>query len=336
MSDIIVVEDLKKTYRDGTEAVKGVNFSVREGEFFGFLGPNGAGKSTTIKILTTLLSRTSGTVTIDGLDVKKEAAAVRRTIGYSAQETGLDDELTGSENIQLLGRLYHMPWPEIKSRSAELLDMLDLTADANRPAGNYSGGMRKRLDVGCALMHRPKVLILDEPTTGLDPQTRASLWDYLSRINSEEGITILLTTHYMDEADRLCRRLAVIDHGEIIAQGSPAELRTALGGAVIQVSLLPVEEEALERLSASLGELSIVKEMKMHNQSLNIYAQAGEQALTALLKAITEITALENVSFSGPTLDDVFIKLTGRKIRDEEAKPKDFFAKQRQASGRRR
>ena len=336
MSDIITVTDLVKKYKDGTEAVKKVSFSVKEGEFFGFLGPNGAGKSTTIKVLTTLLKKTSGVILVDNIDVSKKPINVRKIIGYSAQEIGVDDELTGLENIRLQGRLYHQPEPEVISRGDELLELLDLSNVANKRTGFYSGGMRKRLDIGLALMHNPKVLFLDEPTTGLDPQTRVNLWEYLSKINKEEGVTIFLTTHYMDEADKLCRNLAIIDHGEIIAEGSPQKLKADLGGSVIDIQLTdPLKTDYIgmqEKLKIHVA----VKEMKVSDRSLTIYSNKGEGKLSELLSIITEFTKLENISFSGPTLDDVFIKLTGRKIRDEHGKPADFFTKQRRASGRMR
>ncbi len=187
---IIDVHDLTKVYPDGTQAVQGVSFQVERGEFFGFLGPNGAGKSTTIKILITLLGRTSGEASVFGLDVDRHADAIRRRIGYSAQEIGLDDELTGRENLLLQGRLYHLPTVVLKQRVEELLALMDLAGDADRPAGSYSGGMRKRLDLATGLIHRPELLFLDEPTTGLDPQNRAGLWKHLERLNKEEGLTI--------------------------------------------------------------------------------------------------------------------------------------------------
>ncbi|MGA2231368.1 MAG: ATP-binding cassette domain-containing protein, partial [Tepidisphaeraceae bacterium] len=218
---VIQVADLIKTYPDGTEAVKGISFHVNPGEFFAFLGPNGAGKSTTIKILITLLAKTAGEARIFGRDVVKEPDAVRSLIGYSAQEVGVDDDLSGRENLMLQGRLYHLPRPVLRQRVDELLALLDLTGDADRAAGAYSGGMRKRLDLATGLIQRPRLLFLDEPTTGLDPQNRAGLWKYLERLNKQDGLTIFLTTHYMEEADRLCDRQAIIDHGKIIAEGSP-------------------------------------------------------------------------------------------------------------------
>ena len=228
MSEVIEIQNLVKVYPDGTEALKGITFDIKEGEFFGFLGPNGAGKSTTIRIITTLLPRTSGDVHVLGYDVATHPNEVRVRIGYAAQEVGIDDELTGRENLMLQGRLYHVDEKTLKRRVEELLDITDLTGDADRRSGSYSGGMRKRLDLATGLVHHPQILFLDEPTTGLDPQTRASLWTYLERLNHQEGLTIFLTTHYMEEADRLCPRLAIIDHGSIVAMGSPEELKREL------------------------------------------------------------------------------------------------------------
>ncbi len=218
MTNVIEVEGLRKTYPDGTEAVRDISFNVAEGEFFGFLGPNGAGKSTTIKVLITLLRATSGRARIFGHDIVDDATVIRTLIGYVAQEVGVDDELTGRENLWLQGRLYHMDSSVLNKRINELLELVDLAADADRMAGSYSGGMRKRLDLATSLIHWPQLLFLDEPTTGLDPQNRAGIWSYLEELNKREGMTISLTTHYLEEADKLCHRLAIIDHGRIHRQ----------------------------------------------------------------------------------------------------------------------
>ena len=204
MSAVIEVEELRKTYPDGTEAVRDISFSVEEGEFFGFLGPNGAGKSTTIKVLITLLHATAGRARIFGHDIGSNATVIRTLIGYTAQEVGVDDELSGRENLTLQGRLYHLDPALLRKRIGELLELVDLGPDADRMAGSYSGGMRKRLDLATGLIHRPQLLFLDEPTTGLDPQNRAGIWSYLEDLNKRERLTIFLTTHYLEEADRLC------------------------------------------------------------------------------------------------------------------------------------
>src|SRR5208337_3368646 len=245
MSSIIDVKDLVLVYSDGTKAVDDISFSVQEGEFFGFLGPNGAGKSTTIKILTTLLRKTSGTATIAGYDVVKQAADIRKIIGVQSQETTVDGDLTGRENIMLQGHFHQMNTDEIKKRVNELLGLVGLEEAADRRGRNYSGGMKKRLDLATALIHKPKILFLDEPTTGLDPQSRAAIWSYLEKLNKEEGITIFLTTQYLEEADRLCRELSIIDHGKLIASGSPSDLKAALGGDKITLTLKDGADAAL-------------------------------------------------------------------------------------------
>src|SRR5208283_5314263 len=224
MRQIIKVQNLIQVYPDGTKAVDGISFDVKEGEFFGFLGPNGAGKSTTIKVLTTLLRKSSGNAQVAGYDLDQSPKEIRKVIGVLSQETIVDVDLTGRENLRLQGRLEQMHGSTLENRVKELLTMVQLEEFADKPAGRYSGGMKKRLDLASALIHKPKLLFLDEPTTGLDPQSRASIWDYLEELNRDEGITIFLTTQYLEEADKLCRQLSIIDHGKIIAKGSPAEL----------------------------------------------------------------------------------------------------------------
>jgi ABC-2 type transport system ATP-binding protein len=318
---VIEVENLTKTYADGTEAVRGVSFQVRRGEFFGFLGPNGAGKSTTIKMLITLLDKSGGSARVFGHDTDREAAAVRRRIGYSAQEIGLDDDLTGRENLLLQGRLHHLPAPLLRQRVDELLALMDLAGDADRAAGAYSGGMRKRLDLATGLIHRPELLFLDEPTTGLDPQNRAGLWKHLERLNKQEGLTLFLTTHYMEEADRLCDRLAIIDHGRLIAEGSPAGLKAQLGGQVVTLTLPDGEGRArdTERAVALLQELPGVREVRPFDEGVNVIAEDGGAAVPEVLRVLAGAgLAVARLSLTSPTLDDVFLRHTGHSIRHEE------------------
>jgi ABC-2 type transport system ATP-binding protein len=318
---ILDVRDLTKVYPDGTRAVQGVSFQVARGEFFGFLGPNGAGKSTTIKMLITLLAKTSGEAHVFGLDVARDADAIRRRIGYSAQEIGLDDELTGRENLLLQGRLYHLPGDLLKERVEELLTLMDLAADADRPAGAYSGGMRKRLDLATGLIHRPELLFLDEPTTGLDPQNRAGLWKHLERLNKDEGLTIFLTTHYMEEADRLCDRLAIIDHGRIIAEGSPASLKAQLGGDMVALTFKD-GTSATERATALLKGLRFVRDVTPGEGGINVIVEDGGAAVPELLRVLGETgLGVARLSLTSPTLDDVFLKHTGHSIRQEELDP---------------
>jgi ABC-2 type transport system ATP-binding protein len=315
---IIDVRDLTKVYPDGTRAVQGVSFQVRRGEFFGFLGPNGAGKSTTIKMLITLLARTSGEARVFDHDIAGDADAIRRHIGYAAQEIGLDNELTGRENLLLQGRLYHLPKAELKKRVEELLTLMDLSADADRAAGSYSGGMRKRLDLATGLIHRPELLFLDEPTTGLDPQNRAGLWKHLERLNKDEGLTIFLTTHYMEEADRLCDRLAIIDHGRIIAEGSPANLKAQLGGDVVALTFKD-HDAAAERAAALLRSLSFVRDVTAGGEAINVIVEDGPAAVPELMRVLGEAAlSVARLTLTSPTLDDVFLKHTGYSIRQEE------------------
>src|SRR2546429_7723984 len=234
MPGIIDVSQLVKTYGDGTKAVKGISFNVSEGEFFGFLGPNGAGKSTTIKILTTILRKSSGSASVAGFDVESDSEKIRKIIGVQNQDTVVDEDLTGRENMILQGEMQQMHGQALKDRVEELLKIVDLVDAADKRAGFYSGGMKKRLDLATTLVHDPKILFLDEPTTGLDPQSRAAIWAYLKRLN-EQGITIFITTQYLEEVDRLCRRLAIVDLGEIVAQGTPSELKQEIGADSISL-----------------------------------------------------------------------------------------------------
>ena len=237
MPDIITVKDLVEVYADGTKAVDGISFNVQEGEFFGFLGPNGAGKSTTIKILTTLLRKTSGSVSVAGYDLDSNPKEIRKVIGVQSQDTSVDPELTGRENMILEGHLQQMSGKELEDRVDYLLEVVGLKDAADKRAGRYSGGMKKRLDLASTLVHKPKVLFLDEPTTGLDPQSRATVWDYLEELNKKEGITIFLTTQYLEEADRLCQRLCIVDMGKIVAEGSPLGLKKEIGADAITITV---------------------------------------------------------------------------------------------------
>ena len=252
---ILLVKDLKKTFPPDVRAVDGISFHVKRGEIFGFLGPNGAGKSTTIKIITTLILKTAGAVSVDGLNLDDEPAKIRGIIGYAAQDVGVDDDLSGRENLRLQCRFYHVPHGEIPARIDEIVKTVGLEEAADRRAGTYSGGMRRRLDLAAALISRPKLLFLDEPTTGLDAQYRIAVWNYIKALN-DQGMTIFLTTQYMEEADRLCDRLCIIDHGKIVAEGTPASLKADIGADVIQIALKEdrarnvrdVSREALRRI----------------------------------------------------------------------------------------
>jgi ABC-2 type transport system ATP-binding protein len=318
MSDIITVKNLVLVYADGTKAVDNITFEVHEGEFFGFLGPNGAGKSTTIKVLTTLLRKTSGEVTVAGFDVGKDAGDIRKVIGVQSQETTVDGDLTGRENLTLQGHFHQMRTSDIKNRVNELLKLVELESVAEKRARNYSGGMKKRLDLATALVHKPKLLFLDEPTTGLDPQSRATTWTYLQKLNKEEGITIFLTTQYLEEADKLCKRLSIIDFGKIVASGSPTELKHEVGADSIRISLENCEKDrpkAKEIIKTMTG----VSEIVDSEECINVYAKNAGLLIADIVRALdSSDIRLASVTFSSPSLDDVFMKHTGRRIRAED------------------
>ena len=318
MSDIIKVENLVEVYSDGTKAVDDISFSVQEGEFFGFLGPNGAGKSTTIKILTTLLRKTSGTVTVAGYDLEKQAADIRKIIGVQSQETTVDGDLTGRENIALQGHFHQMNGDEIKKRVNELLSLVGLEEAADRRGRNYSGGMKKRLDLATALVHKPKILFLDEPTTGLDPQSRAAIWTYLEKLNKEEGITIFLTTQYLEEADKLCKRLSIIDSGKIVASGSPIELKREIGADSIRISLESCQKDS-PNAKDLIKTMTGVTEIIDSEECLTVYAKNAGLLIADIVRALdSSDIRIASVTFSSPSLDDVFMKHTGRRIRAED------------------
>ena len=324
MADIIDVKDLVEVYADGTKAVDGVSFSVMEGEFFGFLGPNGAGKSTTIKILTTLLRKTSGTVSVAGYDLEKNPREIRKLIGVQSQETSVDPELTGRENMILDGHLQQMSGKELEERVDHLLEVVGLKDAADKPAGRYSGGMKKRLDLASTLVHKPRVLFLDEPTTGLDPQSRATVWDYLEALNKKESITIFLTTQYLEEADRLCDRLCIVDAGKIVAEGSPLGLKKEIGAdaitIVVQGKTNPTDKAASKTTAKEvLSKLPAVMNTVDTDEGLTIYVKNGGLFVPELVRAFDK-TDLEliSINISTPSLDDVFLKHTGKRIRREE------------------
>jgi ABC-2 type transport system ATP-binding protein len=318
MADLISVKDLVLVYSDGTKAIDQISFNVQDGEFFGFLGPNGAGKSTTIKILTTLLQKTRGEVKVAGYGINQDAGKIRKIIGVQSQETTVDGDLSGRENLELQGHFFQMNTSELKTRVNELLELVELKRVADKRARNYSGGMKKRLDLATALINKPKLLFLDEPTTGLDPQSRSTIWSYLQRLNKEEDITIFLTTQYLEEADRLCRRLSIIDFGKIVASGSPAQLKSEIGADSIQIAL---EDCAKDRIRAKelIKTMTGVSEILDSEECINVYAKHAGVLIADIVRALdSSDIRLSYVTFSSPTLDDVFMKHTGRRIRTEE------------------
>lgn len=311
---IISVENLKKYYKD-VKAVDGINFEVNEGEIFGFLGPNGAGKTTTIKMLVTLLKTTEGTAKIVNNDINKDPDKVRRAIGIVFQDPALDDRLTGKENLDFHARMYGMKKEKREERIKEVLKLVDLEEKANILVKNYSGGMKRRLEIARGLMHFPKILFLDEPTLGLDPQTRRSIWDYIKNLNEKEKITIFLTTHYMEEADYLCSRVAIIDKGKILVIDEPLKLKSQIGKDVITIGC-----SNSELCADSFKKEEWVESVKAHDSSITIGTKEIEKKLPLIIK-IAEKNNIEikSIDIRKPTLEDVFLYYTGKKIREQEA-----------------
>ncbi len=307
---------LRKTYGSLT-AIDDLTFQVAAGEIFGLLGPNGAGKSTTLRILITLLRPTSGQAIVLGHDVAKEPDTVRRLIGYVPQERAIDRFLTGREHLLLLADLYHLPKDEARRRIPELLKLVDLEGRADLPAKTYSGGMKRKLDIACGLLPNPKVVFLDEPTLGLDVQSRLRIWDYVRQLKAR-GITIVMTTNYLDEADQLCDRLAIIDGGRIRALGSPSELKAGLGGDIVSLTIGAADAGRTDALAVALRALPMVRAVNPKPAGLDIRVESSEKALPAVLEASNRVGCrLELVDYHRPRLDDVFVAHTGHAIREE-------------------
>jgi ABC-2 type transport system ATP-binding protein len=306
----IEAEGLTKTYAKGVRALDGVSFSVESGSVFGLLGPNGAGKSTTVKILTTLTAPTAGRAIVAGHDVVREPLRVRQAIGVVGQKHGVDPDATGRENLQLQGDFYGIPSRRLRTRIAELLDRFDLAESANRLVRTYSGGMQRKLDVAMGLINEPRVLFLDEPTTGLDPEARAEMWAALETLAREEGVSVLLTTHYLEEADRLASQLAIVDRGRIVAAGTPDELKSELHGDTLVVE---IGATANGRALAALSGVDGVREASVDGRVLRARAAEGARAIPAVL-ALLEAEGIPVVAatVSRPSLDDVYLRHAGR------------------------
>ena len=328
----IEIESLSKSY-GSLKAVDSVSLSIEAGTIFGLLGPNGAGKTTLISMLVTMRRPTGGAARVNGFDVAKQPDSVRKSIGIVFQDPSLDEDLTARENLEIHAAMYGVPKKIRKARIEELIALVGLEKNIGQQVKTFSGGMKRRLEIARGLVHHPKVLFLDEPTIGLDPQTRANIWDYIKKLNEKEKITIILTTHYMDEADGVCGRIAIIDLGKIIAVGTPENLKNTLGGDVISIKCGGSHSGCGEKI----GKMNWVKSIVAHDGFIDIRVEKGEEKIPKILLMMEkEGVSVESVSLRKPSLDDVFLHYTGRTIREEEVKPADAMRMRRRAWGHRR
>ena len=312
-SDPIVAQNLVRYFGD-VKAVDGINITVKTGEIFGFLGPNGAGKSTAVRMLTTLLRPTSGTATVAGFDVAKHPDEVRRRIGVALQDAAIDPLMTGTELLRLQAVLYGIPQAQMKTRANELLERVGLTAAADRRVGTYSGGMRRRLDLALALIHQPTVLFLDEPTTGLDPMSRMSLWEEVRRLNNE-GTTVMLTTQYLEEADQLADRIAIIDAGKIVREGKPQDLKAGVGFPTLLITVPSDQTERAKAVLATFGDMRPTAE-----GSLGVGLRGGANVVTDVVRKLDEASVrVQHLEVNEPSLDDVFAEATGHRLEGAKA-----------------
>ena len=328
--EVIVVEGLTKVFNKTVTAVDHINFSVKRGEIFGFLGPNGAGKTTTIKMLITVIHPTSGGAKILGGDIAKQGRDVRAAIGVVPQEYTADEDLTAMENIMLCADLYGIPRQVSKNRSMELLALVELTHFKDRRVETFSGGMRRRLELACGLINRPKVLFLDEPTLGLDVQTRVATWNYVKMLKKEFGMTLFLTTHYLEEADALCDRIAIMDHGKIVVIDRPGELKDSLGGDIITLSIQKEQQDITDLIS----KIEHVKEVKLEKGNYTIKSSNGEITAPLIIEALRKNGQIvTKLALTKPTLNEVYMQYTGRSMRDTEESADSVIA-QRITMGR--
>ena len=312
-ADPIIAQNLVRYFGD-VKAVDGINITVKTGEIFGFLGPNGAGKSTAVRILTTLLRPTSGTATVAGFDVAKHPDEVRRRIGVALQDAAIDPLMTGTELLRLQAVLYGIPQAQMKNRASELLERVGLTAAADRRVGTYSGGMRRRLDLALALIHQPTVLFLDEPTTGLDPMSRMSLWEEVRRLNNE-GTTVMLTTQYLEEADQLADRIAIIDAGKIVREGKPQDLKAGVGFPTLLITVPSDQTERAKAVLATFGDMRPTAE-----GSLGVGLRGGANVVTDVVRKLDEASVrVQHLEVNEPSLDDVFAEATGHRLEGAKA-----------------
>jgi len=313
----IEVTRLSKTYEGNVTASEDVSFQVSPGEVFGLLGPNGAGKTTTLRVLITVLRPSGGSARVLGMDVVKQATQVRQAIGYVPQERAIDRFLTGREHLQLLASLYHLPKDRAATRIEEVLKLVNLEHKADEVARNYSGGMKRKLDIACGLIPDPQVLFMDEPTLGLDVESRLKIWEHVRQLKAR-GITILLTSNYLDEADQLCDRIAIIDGGRVKAIGAPSELKSGLGGDVVTLTLAPTDLDKVEALAQALKAQTGIRAVSTKQNVLDIRVASPEQTLPAILTQVgAHRCRLEFVDYHRPRLDDVFLAHTGRKITED-------------------
>jgi ABC-2 type transport system ATP-binding protein len=315
MTLAVEIEDLEKTFGNTVRALDGISLGVESGTIFGLLGPNGAGKTTAVRILTTVLRQDKGLARVLGHDTLREPHLVRTLIGLAGQFAAVDENLTGAENLWMVGRLNHMSKADVRARSKELLKEFDLTDAADRPTKTYSGGMRRRLDVAASLVAKPKVLFLDEPTTGLDPASRADVWDMIEQL-VEAGTTVLLTTQYLEEADRLCNKLVVIDHGRVIAEGTPESLKAQLGATVLELGF--ADDDAARQAGAALGVMA-GKEPIVYRNTVEVNVDDGPRIVAEALRILDQNgPVLTTLALREPSLDDVFLALTGQRTDDDE------------------
>lgn len=313
---ILSLDALAKSFDGKTNAVDGISFDVFEGEIFGFLGPNGAGKSTAINMLTTILKPTSGNAMVCGFDLIREQSSVRRSIGVVPQESTADEDLTGIENVLLCADFYGIPRRVSKPRADELLQLVELSKEAKRKVSTYSGGMKRRLELASGLINRPKLLFLDEPTLGLDVQTRSAVWDYIRTLKSEFHMTLFMTTHYLDEADNLCDRIALIDHGRILKVGTPSELKESIGGDIIEIEVQPPCGD----LSLAIKQITRILDVKKIGNEYRIKALFGEETAPEVMEVLRMAGAkITRISISKPSLDQVYLEYTGRSMREEHS-----------------
>jgi ABC-2 type transport system ATP-binding protein len=315
----IFAEGLTRVFAPDIRAVDGINLNIPEGKIFGFLGANGSGKTTTVRMLTTLLRPTAGKASVQGLDVVHHADRVRASIGVALQDASLDEIQTGRELLTLQARLYGVRSSQVKARVQELLEIVDLVEAADRAVKGYSGGMRRRLDLAASLAHRPKIVFLDEPTTGLDPISRDAIWRHIGDLNRNEGVTFFLTTQYLEEADRMADEVAIMDRGRIVAHGSPEELKASVGADVVTVHVENDSPEMLDRAVAAVQGIAGLEDVRQVDGTVVIFVREGKTAVAPIVRALDEATIpVQEMALHRPTLDDVFLRMTGRDLPIED------------------